>query len=267
MGLRKSRLFTEGELDFMKVLWVLGEASPEEIQKALQRFSRKLTGGTIRNVLVVMIEKGYVTRRKKGKVYLYKAKMPENQAKKFMIQDLLEKAFNGSESHMVATLLKTREVRKEEMEEIEQIPEIEREEIVIALEKKGFTGDDLERATNVIVSDKDVWADTMMLDEHGLTLESTEKPLIHGLMTFLSFVVFGSIPLIPYVIGIERSNRFSFAIWSTLAALIVLGLTRSIVTRERLFRGPIEIVSVGAIGAIFAYGIGVLLKDVVGIVL
>ncbi|MBT4485222.1 MAG: hypothetical protein HOC71_16270 [Candidatus Latescibacteria bacterium] len=128
MGLRKSRLFTEGELDFMKVLWVLGEASPEEIQKALQRFSRKLTGGTIRNVLVVMIEKGYVTRRKKGKVYLYKAKMPENQAKKFMIQDLLEKAFNGSESHMVATLLKTREVRKEEMEEIKRLIDNQKKE-------------------------------------------------------------------------------------------------------------------------------------------
>ncbi|MDA0375738.1 MAG: VIT1/CCC1 transporter family protein [bacterium] len=158
-------------------------------------------------------------------------------------------------------------IRKEELEEIEKIPEIEREEIVIALEKKGFTGEDLERATSVIISDKDVWADTMMLDEHGLTLESTENPLLHGCMTFVSFVLFGAIPLIPYLIGIERSNRFTFAIWSTLAALIVLGLTRSIVTRERLLRGPIEIVSVGAIGAIFAYGIGVLLKDVVGIVL
>lgn len=158
-------------------------------------------------------------------------------------------------------------IRKEELEEIEQIPEIEREEIVIALEQKGFTGDDLKRATDVIVSDKDVWADTMMLEEHGLTLESTEKPLLHGTMTFISFVIFGAIPLIPYVFGIERSQRFTVAIWSTLAALIVLGLTRSIVTKERLFRGPIEIVSVGALGAIVAFGIGILLKDVVGAVL
>ena len=158
-------------------------------------------------------------------------------------------------------------IRKEELEEIESTPDIEREEIVIALEKKGFSGEDLERATNVIVSDKDIWADTMMLEEHGLTLESTEKPMLHGLMTFISFVVFGAIPLFPYVFGIERSERFTVAIWSTLIALIVLGLTRSIVTKERLLRGPIEIVAVGAMGAIVAFGIGVLLKDVVGIVL
>lgn len=158
-------------------------------------------------------------------------------------------------------------IRKEELEEIEDIPEIEREEIVIALEKKGFAGEDLQRATDVIVSNKDVWADTMMQEEHGMTLESTEKPFLHGMMTLISFIVFGAIPLIPYLAGVERSTRFTVAIWSTFAALIILGFTRSWVTKERLFRGPIEIVSVGALGAIVAYGIGVLLKDVVGIVL
>lgn len=158
-------------------------------------------------------------------------------------------------------------VRKEELEEIEQIPEIEREEIAIALEKKGFTGEDLERAVRVITSNKNVWADTMMLEEHGLTLESTEKPFVHGLMTFISFIVFGSIPLLPYLIGITREQRFDIAIFSTFASLMVLGLTRSIVTRERILRGPIEIVSVGALGALCAYGIGVALKGLVGVVL
>ncbi len=79
MTFRKSRIFTDGELEFMKVLWALGEATPEEIQKALEKKGRSLTYGTIRNVLVVMIEKGYVTRNKKGKVYLYRTKVNEIQ--------------------------------------------------------------------------------------------------------------------------------------------------------------------------------------------
>lgn len=158
-------------------------------------------------------------------------------------------------------------IRKEEMEEIEKMPDIEKEEIRIALERKGFTGKDLESATNVITSDKDVWADTMMMEEHGLTLESTEQPMLHGFMTLISFVLFGAIPLIPYVLGVTRDQRFTVAIWSTFAALVVLGLTRSYITKERLFRGPFEIVSVGALGAVVAYGIGVLLKDIVGVVL
>ena len=158
-------------------------------------------------------------------------------------------------------------IRKEELDEIKDIPEIEKEEIRIAYEEKGFSGDDLDRVVDVISSDEDVWADTMMLEEHGLTLESTEKPLLHGAMTFVAFAIFGAVPLLPYLFSIERDLRFTVAIWSTAAALFILGLTRSIVTRERLFRGPIEIMSVGALGAVVAYVIGMVLKDVVGVVL
>ena len=158
-------------------------------------------------------------------------------------------------------------IRKEELSEIKEIPEIEREEIRIAYEKKGFSGDDLEHVVSIITANDDVWADTMMLEEHGLTKEAASKPLFHGAMTFLSFIVFGSIPLLPFIFGVTRESRFTVAIYSTFAALFLLGLTRSYVTRERLFKGPIEIVTVGAMGAVVAYAIGVLLKDVVGIVL
>lgn len=160
-----------------------------------------------------------------------------------------------------------RRIRREELEEIDEIPDIEREEIRIIYEHKGFSGKSLDTAVETITADKDRWADTMMLEEHGLTLESTDKPFLHGMMTLISFVIFGAIPLIPYVFGAARDSRFVIAIWSTVVALFLLGLTRSIVTRERIWRGPIEIMSVGALGAIVAYAIGVMLKDFVGVVL
>ena len=158
-------------------------------------------------------------------------------------------------------------LRKEELEEIEEDPELEAEEIRVFYREKGFAEEDLDRIVEVITADKDRWADEMMLEEHGLTPESASRPLAHWITTFCSFVVFGCIPLLPYLLTIERSHRFTVAIYSTLAALVALGLTRSIVTRERLLRGPIEVVLIGALGAVVAYGIGVLLKDIVGVVL
>lgn len=160
-----------------------------------------------------------------------------------------------------------RRIRKEELQEIAQMPEIEREEVRIFMEKKGFSGEDLERATRVITSDNDVWADCMMTEEHGLTLESTEQPFVHGVMTLIAFIFFGAIPLIPYLAGVARDERFTVALWSTFAALVLLGFTRSYITKERLLRGPIEIVSVGALGAVVAYGIGVALKSTVGVIM
>lgn len=158
-------------------------------------------------------------------------------------------------------------LRKEELQEIEDDPEVEREEVKEFYAAKGFEGQQLDDVVDVITRDKDVWADTMMIEEHQMADEGGDKPFLHGLMTFLSFQIFGAIPLIPYVFAIERTQRFPVAIFSTIGALILLGLTRSIVTKERLFRGPIEIVSVGALGAIVAYAIGFLLKNSVGVIM
>ncbi|MCB9808591.1 VIT1/CCC1 transporter family protein [Candidatus Peribacteria bacterium] len=156
-------------------------------------------------------------------------------------------------------------LRKEELQEIEEIPEMEREEVKLAYAKKGFSGKELDAIVKTITADNDRWADVMMQEEHGMTEESASQPLLHAIMTFISFLLFGSIPLMPYVFGIHEDIRFKVATFSTFAALVLLGLTRSIVTRERLFRGPLEIVSVGALGALVAYGVGVLLRGTVGV--
>jgi VIT1/CCC1 family predicted Fe2+/Mn2+ transporter len=158
-----------------------------------------------------------------------------------------------------------RRIRREELEEIKKHPEFEREEIREFLSKMGFAKKDLERATEIITSDKNVWADTMMHAEHGLTKESTERPLLHAWMTFISFQIFGAIPLLPYLLTLTGSQRFPVAMASTALALILLGLTKSWVTKEHLLRGPLEITGVGAAGAFVAYLIGVLLKSTVGV--
>ena len=153
-------------------------------------------------------------------------------------------------------------LRREELQEIEDDPELEAAEVKQAYKEKGFTGKDLDTVVDTITKDKNIWADVMMLEEHGLTKDSASQPILHGAITFVSFVIFGAIPLLPYLLGVNESSRFTVAIWGTLFALIALGLTRSIVTKERIFRGPIEVVLVGALGAFVAYGIGYWLRDV-----
>ena len=121
MARYKSRTLTTGELEFMQVLWAAGEAAPEDIQGALSERGRNVTGGTVRNVLATLIEKRYVRRKKSGKAYYYRAKVGEDQAKRSIVQDLLDRAFGGSESHLVASLLKNHDVRKEELNEIKRL--------------------------------------------------------------------------------------------------------------------------------------------------
>ena len=121
MARRKTRTFTEVELEFMRILWNRGEAAPEDIRDSLLANGRSLSGGSIRNVLAIMQEKGYVTRRKEGKAFLYHAKIREEQAREGMARNLLENAFAGSESLLVASLLERRDIRPEELQKIERL--------------------------------------------------------------------------------------------------------------------------------------------------
>ncbi len=121
MARRKTRTYTEVELEFMQVLWETGEATPEDIQNILAAQRRFLTGGSIRNVLAILAEKGHVARKRQGKTFLYRAKVHEEQAKTSVVHDILTRMFGGSESLMVAALLKDRDIDRDEIEEIERL--------------------------------------------------------------------------------------------------------------------------------------------------
>lgn len=156
-------------------------------------------------------------------------------------------------------------LRKEELQEIENDPELEREEVREFYGAKGFHGADLDRVVEIITKDKDVWANTMMREEHGMVESESGGALLHGIATFLGFVVFGSVPLLPYIFLHEGGNNFPLAIAGTAIALLLVGVTRSLVTRERIYRGAIEILLIGAVTASIAYGVGVTLKGVAGL--
>jgi BlaI family transcriptional regulator, penicillinase repressor len=121
MPRRKSRTFTDVELEFMHIIWELGEPTPDEIDAALLEKGRSISIGSIRNVLAIMMEKGYLARRKEGKAYRYRANVRRDQAGKAVLADLLSTMFEGSESLVVAALLENRALRPAEREKIRRL--------------------------------------------------------------------------------------------------------------------------------------------------
>ena len=121
MARRKSRTLTEVELEFMKVVWEKGEVTTEDVLDALRSQGRELADGSVRKVLSILVAKGYVTRRRTGRAFLYRAKVQEGEANRSMLRDLLRRAFGGSAALMVAALLDTRAVRQEDIEEIKRL--------------------------------------------------------------------------------------------------------------------------------------------------
>ncbi|MCE5248627.1 BlaI/MecI/CopY family transcriptional regulator [bacterium] len=121
MARRAAGTLTEVELEFMQMLWSLKQAAPEDMQNALLEKGRELTGGSVRKMLLILMKKGYVQRIREGKKYVYSAQVPQEQAKRSMLNELMDRAFGGSASILVATLLKSSSVPEDDIVKIERL--------------------------------------------------------------------------------------------------------------------------------------------------
>ncbi len=156
-----------------------------------------------------------------------------------------------------------KEQRKKEAWEIENLVDIETEEIREIFRQKGFQGQDLERATQIVTSNKEVWIETMMRDELGIVEETQEDPAKHGLATFTAFIAAGLIPLVPFFLPIGGASPFAVSILLTGLTLFTVGALRSKITVVSWWRGGLEILLMGGLAAVAAYFIGDFLESLI----
>lgn len=156
--------------------------------------------------------------------------------------------------------------RKRESWELKNHPEGEEKEMLEIYKKKGLNKKDSKALVNILKRNKKFWIDTMMNDELGLK-KPEESPAKSGIVTFTSFVLFGFIPLILYVLG----WIFNFTIskgfmWTSMLAgvsMFFLGAMKTKVTQKNWLRSGAETLLIGGVAATAAYFIGELLSKIV----
>lgn len=149
----------------------------------------------------------------------------------------------------------TSELLKEQ-HRISTDPGHEKEETLAILVSKGFSPKDAQTLTQIYSSNPGYWLTFMMNHELELPNPEGENPTLTGLATFGSFLVFGLIPLLPYVIAGSSSIVFNLSIAATVVALITLGVLRWKLTRISLHRAILENVLIGGSAASIAYLVG-----------
>ncbi|PYC48354.1 GMP synthase [Litorivita pollutaquae] len=148
--------------------------------------------------------------------------------------------------------------RNSELHEIEVNPAQERYEMVHILRQRGLPDEEAEATADIMLRHPDMMADLMMTYEFGMHDPAEENPAINGFVTFCSFVVFGSVPLMPYFLTEPTPATFIHSVMTTAGALVALGLLRWNATGEPLHRSVGETVLVGTVCAVVAYGVGML---------
>ncbi len=149
--------------------------------------------------------------------------------------------------------------------EVKNMPEIEKDEIREIYQTKGFKGKLLEQIVEVITSDKDNWVDIMMKEELGM-IEEQKSPLLMGIVTYVSFILIGLIPLSIYVwdrIILVTGNLFVWSSALTALGFIIIGTLKTYVTQTNVVRGILETLVLGAAAALVSYYIGDFLEKLI----
>lgn len=156
--------------------------------------------------------------------------------------------------------------RVREIWETRNYPDGEKREMIELYIEKGIPEKDAKTAVEALSKHEKPWVDIMMAEELGL-VENYASPIKNALVTFASFIFFGSIPVLIYVVArfipFFAARTFATACILTGITLFFLGTLKVYFTRQHWHRAGLEMLLLGGFAAIAAYLVGVLLGGLV----
>ena len=101
----------------MKVVWELQTATVRDVYEALLR-RRKIAYTTVMTMMNILEEKGYLKKRAEDKAHVYRPAQAKAKVIRAMVQEFVERVFNGSAEPLLVHLVKDRHLSPEELEKI-----------------------------------------------------------------------------------------------------------------------------------------------------
>jgi VIT1/CCC1 family predicted Fe2+/Mn2+ transporter len=151
---------------------------------------------------------------------------------------------------------RVRRIRAQEEQHIELIPEGEKEEIRQIFQGKGFSGTVLEKIVETITSERTLWIDTMLKEEHGLQIDMPSAYL-SGITTFLAFLCVGLLPLLPFMIPtMMETSIFPASAIIAAVAFFVIGAAKGSLLQQSIITSGLNTLAIGGIAASLAYVVG-----------
>lgn len=113
---------TEVELQILRILWDLGQGPVREIHARLNAVKGTNYSTTVK-MLGVMLHKGLVTRDEAAQPHIYRPALTRAKAGKRMMNDLIERVYEGSAMSLVLQALSSTQATAEELAEVRRLLE------------------------------------------------------------------------------------------------------------------------------------------------
>jgi VIT1/CCC1 family predicted Fe2+/Mn2+ transporter len=145
--------------------------------------------------------------------------------------------------------------RQREIQETEDVPEQEAQEVRTILDDLGLEEDEAEPVVEALKRDRENWVDFMMRFELELEKPDPRTALRSGVIIGLSYAIAGFIPLGPYFFVSPVSRALYVSAGVTLLALVIFGYVRGRLLGVDAWRSAGQTLVVGGLAAGAAFGL------------
>lgn len=161
--------------------------------------------------------------------------------------------------------------RRREKWEWDNNPDGEKEEMYELFEKKGLSPKLSRKVIDIFAKDANLFLEVMMVEELGIKpTDPDEAAWKNGLVTFFSFIAFGFVPLLVWIIGgasagLSTASRFQdtntvivFVVCCVVSLLTMfsLGAITSKFSHQTWWKSGLSIMLNGGVCAAISFGVG-----------
>lgn len=112
---------TDAELRLMKVLWRRGPSTAAAVVAELVTTDVRLAESTVRTILDILENKGYVALERRGRANHYRALVTRSGAQREALQHLLSSFFDNSREELVLQLIRDETASPREIDRLRRI--------------------------------------------------------------------------------------------------------------------------------------------------
>ncbi|HUQ20387.1 MAG TPA: BlaI/MecI/CopY family transcriptional regulator [Gemmatimonadaceae bacterium] len=116
----QSHSLTDLQIDVMRALWKLGEATVADVHQELSKH-RPLAHPTVATLLARLEKRGATAHRVEGRQFIYRAVIKEDEVKRSMLAQIKDSLFTGDVPALVNQLLSGRDISAADLEEVKAL--------------------------------------------------------------------------------------------------------------------------------------------------
>jgi BlaI family transcriptional regulator, penicillinase repressor len=113
----KTQTLTKQELEIMKIVWRLENATVRDVYETLLE-RRRIAYTTVMTMMKILEKKRYLKKRVKDRAYIYQPARPKDLVIKSMVQEFVNRVFNGSAEPLLVQLVKDRHLSEKDVRTI-----------------------------------------------------------------------------------------------------------------------------------------------------